>query len=60
MFAYNNKTNIMKYKQAPFWERSINPITGWRVEKGNSYIANVKKVEYERMVKSLKSYGNNK
>tara|TARA_R110000744_G_scaffold132710_1_gene240973 strand:- start:13012 stop:13164 length:153 start_codon:yes stop_codon:yes gene_type:complete len=50
----------MKYKQAPFWERSINPITGWRVEKGNSYIANVKKVEYERMVKSLKSYGNNK
>lgn len=49
----------MSYKKLPFWERSVNPITGWRTEKTDRSIGKKKLSEEKRMMKSLKSYGRN-
>jgi len=49
----------MAYKKLPFWERNVNPITGWRVERTDTYINSNKLTQERRISKSLKSYGRN-
>tara|TARA_R100001198_G_scaffold40547_1_gene22240 strand:+ start:1893 stop:2045 length:153 start_codon:yes stop_codon:yes gene_type:complete len=49
----------MAYKKLPFWERNVNPITGWRTERTDRSIGKKKLSEEVRISKSLKSYGRN-
>jgi hypothetical protein len=49
-----------KYKEKPFWERNINPITGWLVEKSDGKIGKDKLRVKRRILKSLETYGTSK
>jgi len=48
-----------KQKEKPFWETSTNPITGWKVPITDDVINSSKLAVERRILKSLKSYGNN-
>jgi len=48
----------MSYKKLSFWERSVNPITGWKVEKTDSYTGSQKLAQERRIMNSLESYNN--
>ena len=48
-----------KQKEKPFWETNTNPITGWKVFAKDELINSSKLAAERRILKSLKSYGNN-
>lgn len=50
---------MKKQKEKPFWETSTNPITGWKVFAKDELINSSKLAAERRILKSLKSYGNN-
>ena len=60
MFVPTLIINTMKkQKEKPFWETSTNPITGWKVPITDDVINSSKLAAERRILKSLKSYGNN-
>jgi hypothetical protein len=59
-FAKNNKTYIMKYKEKPFWDRNVNPITGWPCESSDRSLGHRNLMVKKSIKKSLESYGKGK
>ena len=60
MFVPTLIINTMKkQKEKPFWETNTNPITGWKVFAKDELINSSKLAAERRILKSLKSYGNN-
>ena len=54
-----NTMKKQKQKEKPFWETNTNPITGWKVFAKDELINSSKLEAERRILKSLKSYGNN-